>query len=123
MKNYSLRAEWPWLAQILKRAFLFIGLVPVYYLFHLLILKLDPVAGYVDPSIWLLILISLICFKAVLFLSFWILKAAWSSLGLPALSNMVLHFKRLTLCQQFGFYYASFALLLLAGVGCLIAIC
>lgn len=83
----------------------------------------DPNIGYIDPNIWLLILLGLIFFLLVAGLCWWLLQKVWVLLGLPALSNMVSQFKTLSLCYQLGFYFASFTLLLLAAIGCLNAIC
>ncbi|WP_090784677.1 hypothetical protein [Pedobacter sp. ok626] len=87
-----------------------------------LIMSWDPTMGFIDPNIWLLILMSLICFLMVTGLSWWLLQRFWMRLGLPLLTEMVLSFKKLGLWQQLGFYWASFALLLLAAVGVLTAI-
>ena len=83
----------------------------------------DATAGYLDPSIWLLVLMSVICFLALVGLCWWLLDRIWGSLDLPNLKDLVLQFKDLQLCYQLGFFWASFALLLLAAVGCLTAIC
>lgn len=83
----------------------------------------DQTAGIVDPGIWILILLSLISFMLVAALSWWLLNRFWVSLGLPALNTMVLQFNTLALWQQLGFFWLSFALLLLAAVLCLIGIC
>ena len=103
-----------------------------YLLFGLLILfwfiapKLiqmnDSTAGSIDPSIWLLILLALICFLMLLALCWWLLKHFWKALNLPAFGLMVSQFKFLELWTQLGFYFACFALLLLAGVACLAAV-
>ena len=87
-----------------------------------LIMSTDPMMGFIDPNIWLLILMSLICFLAVTGLSWWLLQIFWMGLGLPLLTEMVLSFKKIPIWQQLGFYWASFALLLLAAVGVLTAI-
>lgn len=83
----------------------------------------DETVGYIDPNIWLLILISLICFMLIIGLCWWVLHQFWMSLGLPALGNMVLQFKELSTWQQLGFYWASLALLFFAALACLVAIC
>lgn len=82
----------------------------------------DSTAGYIDPSIWLLILLALISFLMLLALCWWLLKHFWMMLNLPALGLMVSQFKFLELWKQLGFYFACFALLLLAGVACLAAV-
>ena len=83
----------------------------------------DQTAGIVDAGIWILILLSLISFMLVAALSWWLLNRFWVSLGLPALDTMVSQFNTLALWQQLGFFWLSFALLLLAAVLCLIGIC
>jgi hypothetical protein len=87
-----------------------------------LVMQSDPTIGFVDPNIWLLLLLSLITFLGITGLCWWLLQQFWTFMGLPGLGNMVLHFKALSLWQQLGFYWASFGLLLLAAVGVLSAI-
>jgi hypothetical protein len=72
-------------------------------------------------SIGLMVLLSLISFLLVLGLCWWLLKRFWIIADLPALGTMVLQFKTLELWEQLKFSFALFALLLLAGVGCLMA--
>jgi hypothetical protein len=84
---------------------------------------IDETSGSIDQSIWLLIVLGLICFLGITAISWWLLHHFWISLGLPQLNSMALQFKRLELWQQLGFYWASFALLLLAALMSLIAIC
>lgn len=86
-----------------------------------LILRSDPANGFVDPNIWLLLLLGLVDFIVITGLCWWLLQRFWMSLGLPALGDMVLQFKELSAWQQLGFYWASFGLLLLAAVGVLTA--
>jgi hypothetical protein len=86
------------------------------------VMRSDPTMGFIDPNIWLLMLLSLICFLVVTGLCWWLIQRFWMSLGLPGLDNMVLQFKQLALWQQLGFYWASFGLLLLAAVGVLAAV-
>ncbi|MBB5438523.1 vacuolar-type H+-ATPase subunit I/STV1 [Pedobacter sp. AK017] len=87
-----------------------------------LLMHSDPTAGYIDQSIWLLVLFSMICFMLVTGLCWWLLQRFWLSLGLPALGDMVEQFNSLVLWQKLVFYWASFGLLLLAAVGALAAI-
>lgn len=82
----------------------------------------NSTAGYIDPSIWLLILLALISYLMLLALCWWLLKHFWMMLNLPSLGLMVSQFKFLELWKQLGFYFACFALLLLAGVACLAAV-
>jgi hypothetical protein len=83
----------------------------------------DLSMGYIDPSIWLLILIGIICFLMMIALSAWILLRLWVVVGLPAPHKIILQFNYLESCQKLKFLLAAYALLLLAGVGCLVAIC
>lgn len=83
----------------------------------------DPVIGFIDPNIWLLILLSLICFLVVTGLCWWLVQNFWMSLGLSLSGDMVLQFKKMESWQQLGFYWLSFVSLALAAVGCLNAIC
>jgi len=104
----------------------------VYLLFGLLLLlwpllqqqlsQADETIGYIDPNIWLLILLSLISFMILTGMSWWLLHQFWTSLGLPELGTMVLQFNNLALWQQLGFYWLAFVSLLLAAVGVLTAV-
>ena len=87
-----------------------------------LVMWSDPTIGFIDPNIWLLLLLGLIAFMMTVGLCWWFMQQFWMSMGLPALGNMVLQYKHLSLWQQLGFYWASFGLLLLAAVGVLTAI-
>jgi hypothetical protein len=82
-----------------------------------------PLSGSIDPNIWLLILLSMICFLAFTGLCGLLMQRLWHSLALPPLSDLVSQFNALAPWQQLGFYYCSFALLLLSAIGCLNAIC
>jgi len=82
----------------------------------------DLSIGVLDPSIWLLLLLSLICFITVTGISFWIIKRFAVVMGLPTAGSIILQFNSLEIWQQLSFYWASFALLLLAGVGSLSAV-
>jgi hypothetical protein len=85
--------------------------------------QFDPTAGGIDPAIWLLIILSLLAFLGMAALCWWLLQRFWQRLGLPQLNFMVSQFKTLALWQQLGFYWVSFAWLLLVGALCLVAIC
>ncbi|MBB5438152.1 hypothetical protein HDC92_001827 [Pedobacter sp. AK017] len=103
--------------------YVLLGLLLLWPLLQHWLMRSDPTVGYVDPNIWLLVLLSLICFLIVTGLCWWLLQRFWMSLGLPTLGNMVVQFKKMESWRQLGFYFASFCLLLLAAVGCLSAIC
>lgn len=85
--------------------------------------RLDQAAGNIDQSIWLLVVLSLISFLLILGICWRLLQHYWTKAGLPAFNQMVLQFNTLLLWQQLSFYWASFALLLLAAIVCLAAIC
>ncbi len=85
--------------------------------------RYDRTSASIDPAIWLLILLALLVFLMAVALNWWLLQRFWFFLGLPALGLMVSQFKSLELWQQLGFYWASFALLLLVSTMCLMAIC
>jgi len=78
--------------------------------------------GYLDPTIWLLILLSIGVFLALLALVWHLANYYWVAYGLPERNWMVLQFNRLDAWQQLKFYYGVFALLLLAVIGCLTAV-
>jgi hypothetical protein len=107
----------------LRGYFIFSLLLLLWFLLPAFIKVFDPGSAVIDPSIWLLLVLGLITFMVVAALNWWLLHGFWGSLGLPALGVMVLHFKSLELWQQLGFYWLSFALLLLVSSMCLIAIC
>lgn len=89
------------------------------YLLH----KTDPTTGYVDQSIWLLIVLGLLSFMSIAVLSWWLLRWFLIRTDLPAIDTILSQFKNLEPWQQLGFYWASYVLLLLAASCCLIAIC
>jgi len=82
----------------------------------------DVTAGFLDPTIWLLILLSIGVFLVLLTLVWYLANYYWLAFGLPERNWMVLQFNRLDAWQQLKFYYGVFALLLLAGIGCLTAV-
>jgi hypothetical protein len=76
----------------------------------------------IATSIGLMLLLALISFLLVLGLCWWLLHRFWTVIGLPGLGCIVLEFKSLQLWQQLSFWLASFALLLLAATGALMAV-
>ncbi|MBB6503017.1 hypothetical protein [Pedobacter cryoconitis] len=107
----------------LKQHLLFIGLLMVWCFAPLWLHKIDETAGNIDQSIWLLVILSLISFMLITGLCWWLLQKFWLAAGLPSFRTMVSQFNTLSLWQQLGFYWASFALLLLVASVCLSAIC
>jgi len=89
-----------------------------------MVFSFDETAGYINPgSMALLVLISLITFIVIVVLSGWLLQRFLAAQNLPGMGVMVLQFKKLELWQQLGFYWASFALLLLAAAMSVMAVC
>ena len=84
---------------------------------------LYPLSGSLDQNIWLLIILSMICFLTITGLCWWLLQRFWQSLGLPAFSKLVSQFNSLESWQQLGLYLFCFALLLFTAIGSLVAIC
>lgn len=82
----------------------------------------DATVGMVDAGIWQLLLFGLITWLLLVLLSVSLFGLFLRKLALPSISNMVSQFNDLSSWYQLGFYWASFALLLLAGVGCLAAV-
>ena len=76
----------------------------------------------INQSVPILIVLGLISFLVLVHLCWWLLHRFWLGIGLPALGSMVLQFSSLELWKQLGFFWLSFALLLLTGLGCLAAI-
>ncbi|WP_285008604.1 hypothetical protein [Pedobacter faecalis] len=83
---------------------------------------LDHTAGLIDQSIWMLVLLAVISFLMMTGLAWWLLQRFWTAMKLPARSRMFAQFNTLELWQQLSFYFASFALLLLAATGALVAV-
>lgn len=76
----------------------------------------------INQSVPIMIVIALITFLILLYLCWWLLERAWQRVGLPGVRVMVLQFRKMSVCGQLGFYWFSFALLLLVGLGCLATI-
>jgi hypothetical protein len=103
--------------------YLFIIILAIYLLLPQGLQHLDATVGDVDQSVWLLIILSIICFLLILAICWWLLQYIWIDLGLPHLKSITSHFNKLELWQQLSFFWASFFSLLLAATGCLIALC
>ncbi len=87
-----------------------------------LLTLMNPTVGLVDGGIWQLLLFSLISFLLLLSISILLFKWLLTQLAFPPINIMVLQFKNLTIWQQFVVYWASFALLFLGALLCLVAI-
>ncbi|MES2653377.1 MAG: hypothetical protein V4663_16675 [Bacteroidota bacterium] len=121
MTTLALRSAWPKIKDNLLNIAAYAAPFVLIYLGRE-IQEHDQTIGLLDAGIWQLVVLSTLCFMGLSSLSWWLLQKAWVSLGLPKIEMMVSHFKTLTICQQFAFYWASFALLLLAAVLSLVAV-
>jgi len=99
-----------------------LALLSVWYAFPTLISYLTPTAGLLDGGVIQIILLGFTCYLLLLLFCWWFLNYCWQLVGLTQAKMMVSQFQTLTTWQQLGFYWASFALLLLAGVGALAAV-
>ncbi|WP_285055516.1 hypothetical protein [Pedobacter ginsengisoli] len=109
-------------AEMWKVVVLFVILVLLWPMVQQLLFRFDMTSGYVDLSIMVLVVISLICFLGLIGLCWWLFNRFLLVFELPEIGSMVLQFNDLTLWQRLGFYYGVYALLLLAGVGCFVAV-
>ncbi len=123
MKTLNLNLEGAKIGKVPHGGFLLVMMLLLWPLVQRVVQFNDVTVGYIDPNIWLLILLSFIAFLMMVGVVWWLLQRYWVTFGLPAVRNMVSQFNGLELWQQLGFFYLWFALLLMAGVGCLIAIC
>ncbi|WP_142531272.1 hypothetical protein [Pedobacter westerhofensis] len=102
---------------------LLVCLLLIWFIFPVWLHSNDPTAGYIEQNTWLLLVLSLITFLLVTQLCWWLLRQFWTIAGLPDLNKLILKFNHLTSCQQLSFFFASFALLILAAMSCIDAIC
>ncbi|RZK88134.1 MAG: hypothetical protein EOO98_12875 [Pedobacter sp.] len=109
--------------EVLKIGLSMVCLLMSWPLLQQINLTSNPTAGYIDMTILILVAISMLSFASIVGLVSVLLSSIWKIIGLPAIGIIVSQFKSLTSWQQLGFLYASFALLLSAAVGCLVAIC
>ncbi|WP_113651734.1 hypothetical protein [Pedobacter namyangjuensis] len=110
------------LRTISSMVILALGLIIAWLSMPYLIKSIDQYAGLIDPAVWQLLLLACISFFAMLVLSMltfnWLIRLA----HLPSINTMVSQFKMFNSWQQFVFYWASFALLLLGALLSLVAI-
>ncbi|WP_051666140.1 hypothetical protein [Pedobacter sp. R20-19] len=86
------------------------------------LLHFDSTTALPDPGIWQMVYLSALLFIGWLLLAWYLIHYFWHRLGLVSLIHLISHFNTLALWQQLGFYWASFALFLLAGIACLAAV-
>lgn len=109
--------------KMLEPALMFIVLICIWCFGPQLIQGDDQTIGMVDQSMWVLIVFSMISLLMACAISWWLLQHFWTVTGLPNIKQMVSQFNTIQPWQQLSFFWASFALLLLAATGCLLAIC
>ncbi|WP_148233559.1 hypothetical protein [Pseudopedobacter saltans] len=100
-----------------------LGLIILSLVLPYWIYRFDSTSALPDPGIIYLFLLALLFFITLLILIWKLFNSSWERLGLPDITYMVKHFKELDLWQQIILYWLSFALLLLAAIGGLTAIC
>ena len=122
MKELVLKAFRERDVEIWRVVLLFVILVLMWPMVQQQLFKFDVTVGYVDLSILVLIVISLICFLGLIGLCWWLLQRFLLVYELPGFGSLVLRFNEMELWVQLGFYFACYALLLLAGVGCFVAV-
>ena len=104
-------------------AYLIFGILSLLWNLGSSYLSMFPEYGTIDRNIFLLIILAFLVFFVAIALCWWLLGRFWTELGLPPLNGLVYNFKNLKKWEQLSLYMGSFALLLLALVGCLIGIC
>ncbi|RZM23365.1 MAG: hypothetical protein EOO88_26405 [Pedobacter sp.] len=122
MKTLILKFATAKFQKVLEPIMLITIMVLGWQTFTKILTKLDVTVALLDAGIWQLLVLAVLIFIGWLIIAWHLTHHFWQRLGLVELSNMVSQFKNLALWQQLGFYWASFALLLLAGVGCLAAV-
>ena len=96
MTTLQIRSAMPTLKNILL--LLLLGSTPFIMMYLGAELQyLLPTMGLLDPSIWQLLLLSILSFLGLSALTWWLLQRAWVSLGLPKIQSMVLQFNKLDL--------------------------
>lgn len=122
MKAIMLKAFQGWNVEGLKIALQVLIVLLAYPLVQRMVLSFDGTSGYVDPSILVLIVLSMVCFVGVLVLCGWLFGRFLMVMELPDVGSMVSQFNDLNGCQKLGFYFASFSVLIISAVLCLSAI-
>jgi multisubunit Na+/H+ antiporter MnhE subunit len=122
MKTMFLKAFSERDVEIARVVLLFVILLLMWPMVQQQLLRFDVTVGYVDPGILILVVISLICFLGLIGLCCWLFNRFLLVFGLPGFGTLVLRFNELELWFQLGFYFGVYALLLLAGTGCFVAV-
>lgn len=84
---------------------------------------LKIVAGFVDIGVLHVILLAFCCWLLVISGAYLMLRFLLLRTGMPAITEIINHFKLLNLWEQYLIYLACYALLLCSAIGALIAIC
>lgn len=82
----------------------------------------EQTGSYILKQMCPLVLLALLVYLLVLVLAWAIFRCFLEASGLCGLDEMGLQINQLTVCQKLAFYYACFALVLLSGVGVLMAV-
>ncbi|MCX2432349.1 hypothetical protein [Pedobacter sp. GR22-10] len=122
MKTLILKLREANFANVLEIAFAGIIIIVSWNTLARVLLSVDATTALPDPGIWQLIYLSVLLFTGWLLLAWQLLHYFWHRLGFISFTHLVSHFNTLALWQQLGFYWASFALFLLAGIACVAAV-
>ncbi len=103
---------------------LLLGFLLLFYaLVRSALIHADPAGVTSIEAIWLLVITSALVFTGLLAVCWLLMKHGLTALGLPSVNRLIIYFEHLESWQKLGFYMAVFGLLLLAAIGCLLAIC
>lgn len=84
---------------------------------------LQIAAGFVDLGMLHVVLLGFCCWLLAVAAAYLMLRFLLLHTGLPAINEIITHFKLLNLWEQYLMYLACYALLLCSAIGALIAIC
>lgn len=80
-------------------------------------------AGFVDIGILHVVLLGFCCWLLSVAGAYLMFRFLLLRMGMPAITEIINHFKLLNLWEQYLTYMACYALLLCSAIGALIAIC
>lgn len=84
---------------------------------------LQLAAGFVDLGVLHVVLLSFCCWLLAVSTAYFMFRLLLLRMGMPAITEIINHFKLLNLWEQYLIYLACYALLLCSAIGALIAIC
>lgn len=99
-----------------------LGLLLVLWVMISLFFSSPEMTAGINQTIPLLVVIGLITYLILLETSLWLFNRFLERMGYPSIQEMVLQFKQLEEWQQLIFLWASYALVLLAGMACIATI-